>query len=155
MKQPILGVTMGDPAGVGPEIIARAAADPAVRRDSRPVVIGAASAMSAALALVASPLTLHAVKHVADCRWADGTLEALDLANVDMATLPRGAVSAAAGRAAYDYVERAVALAQAREIHGIVTAPSTRKRWPRPACSTPATRRSSRGCRTPPTSRCC
>lgn len=123
MKRPILGVTMGDPAGVGPEIIARAAADAAVRRDSRPIVIGAASAMSAALALIDSSLTLHAVKRVADCRWADGTLEVLDLANVDMQALPRGAVSAEAGRAAYDYVERAVALAKAGEIDGIVTAP--------------------------------
>ena len=58
MKRPILGVTMGDPAGVGPEIIARAANEAAVRRDSRPVVIGAASVMSAALALITSPLTL-------------------------------------------------------------------------------------------------
>jgi 4-phospho-D-threonate 3-dehydrogenase / 4-phospho-D-erythronate 3-dehydrogenase len=123
VKHPILGVTMGDPAGVGPEIIARAAAEAAVRRDSRPVVIGAASAMSAALALVSSPLTLHAVKRVGDCRWAEGTLEVLDLANVDMQTLPRGAVSAEAGRAAYDFVERAVTLAKAREIDGIVTAP--------------------------------
>jgi len=123
VKHPILGVTMGDPAGVGPEIIARAAADPAVRRDSRPVVIGAASALSAALALVASPLTLHAVQRVGDCRWAEGTLEVLDLANVDMQTLPRGVVSAEAGRAAYDYVERAVTLAKARDIDGIVTAP--------------------------------
>jgi 4-phospho-D-threonate 3-dehydrogenase / 4-phospho-D-erythronate 3-dehydrogenase len=123
VKQPTLGVTMGDPAGVGPEIIARAATDPAVRRDSRPVVIGAASTMQAAVTLVAAPLTVHAVKRVADCRWTDGTLEVLDLANVDMPTLPRAAVSAAAGRAAYDYVERAVTLAQAREIDGIVTAP--------------------------------
>jgi 4-hydroxythreonine-4-phosphate dehydrogenase len=123
VKQPILGVTMGDPAGVGPEIIARAAVDPAVRRDSRPVVIGAASTMQAAVTLIGARLTVHAVKHVADCRWADGMLEVLDLANVDMQTLPRAVVSAAAGRAAYDYVERAVALAQAREIDGIVTAP--------------------------------
>jgi 4-phospho-D-threonate 3-dehydrogenase / 4-phospho-D-erythronate 3-dehydrogenase len=123
VKRPILGVTMGDPAGVGPEIIARAAAEPAVRRDSRPVVIGAAATMREALALVDSPLTLHAVARVGECRWAEGTLEVLDLANVDMATLPRAAVSAAAGQAAYDYVERSVSLAQAGEIHGIVTAP--------------------------------
>jgi 4-hydroxythreonine-4-phosphate dehydrogenase len=114
---------MGDPAGVGPEIVARAAAVPAVRRDSRPVVIGAASTMRAALGLIGSPLTLHAVTRVADCRWADGTIEVLDLANVDMDSLPRAAVSAAAGKAAYEYIERAVSLAQAREIHGIVTAP--------------------------------
>jgi 4-phospho-D-threonate 3-dehydrogenase / 4-phospho-D-erythronate 3-dehydrogenase len=123
VTKPVLGVTMGDPAGVGPEIIARAAAEPAVRATSRPVVIGAASAMGEALALIGSPLTLHAVRRVADCRWADGTLEVLDLANVDMATLPRAEVSAAAGRAAYAYIERAVALAKAGEIHAIVTAP--------------------------------
>jgi len=123
MKRPILGVTMGDPAGVGPEIIARAAAEPAVRAASRPVVIGAAATMAEALALIGSPLTLHAVRRVAECRWADGTLEVLDLANVDMATLPRAEVSAAAGRAAYAYIERAVTLAKAGEIHAIVTAP--------------------------------
>jgi 4-hydroxythreonine-4-phosphate dehydrogenase len=123
VKQPILGVTMGDPAGVGPEIIARAGAEPAVRRDSRPVVIGAASTMRAALGLVGSPLTLHVVRRVADCRWAEGTLEVLDVDNVDMDSLPRAVVSAAAGKAAYEYIERAVSLARAREIHGIVTAP--------------------------------
>jgi 4-phospho-D-threonate 3-dehydrogenase / 4-phospho-D-erythronate 3-dehydrogenase len=123
VRQPILGVTMGDPAGVGPEIIARAAAEPAVRRDSRPVVIGAAATMQAALGLIGSPLALHTVRRVADCRWAEGTLEVLDLANVDMDAMARAAVSGAAGKAAYEYIERAVALAQAREIHGIVTAP--------------------------------
>jgi len=123
MKRPILGVTMGDPAGVGPEIIARALAEPVVRAASRPVVIGAAATMAEALALIGSPLALHAVRRVAECRWADGTLEVLDLANVDMTTLPRAEVSAAAGRAAYEYIEGAVTLARAGEIHAIVTAP--------------------------------
>jgi 4-hydroxythreonine-4-phosphate dehydrogenase len=123
MKRPVLGVTMGDPAGVGPEIIARAAAEPAVRAACRPVVIGAAATMREALALVGGAQTLHAVSRVADCRWAEGTVEVLDLGNVDMATLPRCEVSAAAGRAAYEYIERAVALAQAGEIDAIVTAP--------------------------------
>ena len=123
MKHPILGLTMGDPAGVGPEIIARACAEPAVAATSRPIVIGSAAIMKEALALVGARLDLHAVARVSECRWASTTLECLDLANVDAATLPRGAVSAAAGRAAYEYIERAVRLAQAGEIHGIVTAP--------------------------------
>jgi 4-hydroxythreonine-4-phosphate dehydrogenase len=114
---------MGDPAGVGPEIIARAAGEPDVRRACRPVVIGAADTMREALALVGSPLALRAVRAVSECRWADGGLEVLDLGNVDMATLPRGEVSAAAGRAAYEYIERAVTLARAGEIDAIVTAP--------------------------------
>ena len=123
MKRPILGVTMGDPAGVGPEIIARALAEPAVIASSRPVVIGSAAIMKEALGLVGSPLALHVVRGIADSRWEARTLECLDLSNVEAATLPRGEVSAAAGRAAYDYIERAIRLAQAGEIHGIVTAP--------------------------------
>ena len=123
MRRPVLGVTMGDAAGVGPEIIARAAGEPAVGASCRPVVIGAAEPMREALALIGSALALHAVPRIADCRWADGTLEVLDLANVDMATLPRGEVSAAAGRAAYEYIERSVTLARSRQIDAIVTAP--------------------------------
>src|SRR5207249_614862 len=101
---PVLGVTMGDPAGVGPEIIARAAAEPQVVATSRPVVIGSADVMKAALALIGSPLASHVVRDVEECRWANGTLEVLDLANVDAATLPRAQVSAAAGRAAYEAI---------------------------------------------------
>jgi len=123
MIRPILGITMGDAAGVGPEIIARAAEEPDVVRTSRPVVIGDASAMREAIGLIGARLTAHAVTDVAACRWEPGVLEVLDLGNVDMTTLPRGAVSAQAGRAAYEYIERAVTLATRDAIHGIVTAP--------------------------------
>lgn len=123
MTAPVLGVTLGDPAGVGPEIVARAAGEPRVRDRCRPLAIGSADALREALALVGSPLGLHAVRAPEECRWAAGTLEVLDLANVDMAALPRGEVSAAAGRAAYECIERAVALARAGAIDAIVTAP--------------------------------
>lgn len=127
MKRPVLGITMGDPAGVGPEIIARALAEPGVTAASRPVVVGSAAVMKDALALVGSPLALRAVSRIGDCRWQAGTVECLDLGNVDAATLPRGAVSAAAGRAAYEAIETAVRLAQAGEIDGIVTAPISKE----------------------------
>ena len=78
---------------------------PDVTAACRPVVIGDAAIMAATLAILQSPLRLHAVKRVADCAFAAGTLECLDLANVDAAGLPRGAVSAEAGRAAYAYIE--------------------------------------------------
>ncbi|HSE92369.1 MAG TPA: 4-hydroxythreonine-4-phosphate dehydrogenase PdxA [Methylomirabilota bacterium] len=122
-RRPVLGVTMGDPAGVGPEIVARACAEPGVREASAPVVIGSAAVMREAVALVGAPLTVHAVGAVADCAFRPATLECLDVDNVNAAALPRGEVSAEAGRAAYEYVERAVALARAGEIDGIVTAP--------------------------------
>jgi 4-hydroxythreonine-4-phosphate dehydrogenase len=123
VKHPVLGVTMGDPAGVGPEIIARALAEPEVRRASRPVVIGSAAVMREAMGVVGSTLALHPVRDVAECRWDAGTLECLDLANVDITMVPKCRVSAAAGRAAYEYIERGVRLAQSGAIDGIVTAP--------------------------------
>jgi 4-hydroxythreonine-4-phosphate dehydrogenase len=63
------------------------------------------------------------VKDPADCAFTPGTLECLDLANVDAKTLPRAAVSAEAGRAAYAYVETGVRLCQSGRVDGIVTAP--------------------------------
>ncbi len=123
MTAPVLGITMGDPAGVGPEIIVRALAEPHVRGAARSVVIGDASTMQEAIALIRSPLVLHPVHAVSECRWRDGEIECLDLKNVDLATLPKAKVSAAAGRAAYEYIAAAVKLAQSKEIDGIVTAP--------------------------------
>jgi 4-hydroxythreonine-4-phosphate dehydrogenase len=119
----VLGITMGDPAGVGPEIIAKALAQPEVAASCRPVVIGDRSVMDAILALLRSPLRMHAVESVEACEFAPGTLECLDLANVDAASLPKCTVSADAGRAAYAYIEAGVRLCQAGAIDGIVTAP--------------------------------
>jgi 4-hydroxythreonine-4-phosphate dehydrogenase len=120
---PRIGITMGDPAGVGPEITAKALALPAVAGSCRGVVIGSGDALAEAIDLLQSPLRLHRVQAVRECSFAAGTLECVDLANVDMASLPRGAVSPEAGRAAYAYVERAVRLCQGGEIDAMVTAP--------------------------------
>ena len=122
-RPPVLGITMGDPAGVGPEITAKALARPDVAASCKAVVIGDRSVMAATLDMLRSPLALHAVTRVADCAFAAGTLECLDLAKVDAATLLKGAVSPEAGRAAYAYIETGVRLCQAKEIDAIVTAP--------------------------------
>jgi 4-phospho-D-threonate 3-dehydrogenase / 4-phospho-D-erythronate 3-dehydrogenase len=120
---PVLGITMGDPAGVGPEIIAKALTRPEVAASCKPVVIGDRSVMEATLTLLRSPLRLHAVESIDACRFEPGTVECLDLANVDAAALPKATVSAEAGRAAYAYIETGVRLCQAGAIDGIVTAP--------------------------------
>ena len=122
-RPPVLGITMGDPAGVGPEISAKALALPDVAASCRPVVIGDRSVMQATLAMLRSSLALHVVSRPAECRFEPGSLECLDLGNVDAATLPRAQVSAGAGRAAYDYIDKAVSLCQSGEIDGMVTAP--------------------------------
>lgn len=122
-ERPIIGISMGDPAGVGPEVIAKALGNPSLSARCRPLVIGDRSVMGEALALIRSPLSLRPIRSLAEARWVSGSLECLDLANVEMATLPRGAVSAQAGRAAYAYIETGVKLASEGQIAALVTSP--------------------------------
>lgn len=127
MNTPILAITMGDPAGIGPEIAAKALADPVVRKAARLLVIGDARVMTAAARLARADLTVRPLARVADATWAADTVEVLDLRNADPATFALGRVSALCGRAAYEYIERGVTLALAREIDAIVTAPISKE----------------------------
>ncbi|HEV8307262.1 MAG TPA: 4-hydroxythreonine-4-phosphate dehydrogenase PdxA [Methylomirabilota bacterium] len=123
MSTPVLGITMGDPAGVGPEIAARALADPLVRKAARPLVIGDARTLAEAARLSGLTLAVRPVARVREADWAHDVIEVLDLANVDPAAFAFGRVSGMCGQAAYEYIRRAVELALAREIDGIVTGP--------------------------------
>jgi 4-hydroxythreonine-4-phosphate dehydrogenase len=113
---------MGDPAGVGPEIIAKALAESRVQDACRALVIGSSAVMREAASVAGVNLAIHAVARVAECRFAPDAIEVLDCAEVG-ASFPRATVSAAAGRAAYAYIERAVGLARDGTIAAIVTAP--------------------------------
>lgn len=119
----VIGITMGDPAGIGPEVTAKALADPAVRATCRPVVIGDARVLADACRLAGVSLEVRPITAVGDASGAAGHLEVLDLANVDPATVAYGRVSPMAGRAAYEYIEKGVTLALAREIDALVTGP--------------------------------
>jgi 4-hydroxythreonine-4-phosphate dehydrogenase len=123
MEKPILGITMGDPASIGPEIAAKALADAAVYAKSRPFVIGDRHAMADALRITGLPLALHAIARVGEAAFAHGTLDVLDLANVDMARFEYGKVSAMCGKASVEYIERGIQMALAKEIHAVVTGP--------------------------------
>jgi 4-hydroxythreonine-4-phosphate dehydrogenase len=121
--RPIIAITMGDPAGVGPEVTAKALAVESVWACCRPLVVGDAGVLKRAIALAATPLSPHPIANVTQARFDPATPDVLDLHNVDPVTLQPGQVSAAAGRAAVDYIERAVELAQADLVDGIATGP--------------------------------
>jgi len=127
MNTPILGITMGDPAGIGPEIAAKALADPVVRKAARLLVIGDARVMTTAARLARADLAVRPLGRLADATWAPHLVEVLDLGNADPAAFAVGRVSALCGRAAYEYIERGVRLALAREIDAIVTAPISKE----------------------------
>jgi 4-hydroxythreonine-4-phosphate dehydrogenase len=122
MKLPIIGITMGDPAGVGPEVIMKALAHADAYALCRPLVIGDARQLARAKGLLKLAIDIHSIEKPAEARFKPGTVEVINLAPVP-ADLPYGKVSAAAGEAAYRYIERAVKLALEHSIDAICTAP--------------------------------
>ncbi len=120
--KPILGITMGDAAGVGPEIIVKALADRAIYEIGRPVVFGDKKIMERAVKIVGAELKCNVIDHPSFGGNAYGTIDILDLDNLP-ADLPFAQVDARAGKAAYEYIEMAVKYALKHEIHAIVTAP--------------------------------
>ncbi|WP_346274365.1 4-hydroxythreonine-4-phosphate dehydrogenase PdxA [Pseudonocardia sp.] len=117
---PLLGLTVGDPAGIGPEVVLTAARDPRAEV-ARLVAIGSLAALRSAAAVVPDAPALRAVSSPAEARFEPGTLDVLTVPS-DVA-VPVGRLSAEAGQIAFEGVERAVDLALAGDIDGIVTAP--------------------------------
>ncbi|MCC6175785.1 MAG: 4-hydroxythreonine-4-phosphate dehydrogenase PdxA [Chloroflexi bacterium] len=120
---PILGITMGDAAGVGPEVIAMALGRAEVRARARSVVLGDASVMEEAAKIVGSTLPVRAIDSIDGAALDDDAIWVLDFTNRPARTLTRGQVEPANGKAAFEYIERAVRLALDNTIDAIVTAP--------------------------------
>jgi len=122
MSRPRIAITMGDAAGVGPEIIMKALARPEVYASCRPFVVGDAQRLVEAGRRVGTKLAVARIATPWDARFEHGTVDCIDLALVP-ADLPFGVLSPIAGEAAYRYIERAVALTLAGEAEAICTAP--------------------------------
>ncbi len=123
-KRPIVAVTMGDPAGIGPEIIIKALSLAELSRLSRPVVIGDARVMKNAMKFSkGSPVALKEIKRLDDGDFRTGMINILDMDNVDFPKLRMGKVSVEGGRASVKYVERAIDLAMDKKVDAIATGP--------------------------------
>ncbi|MEK4298708.1 4-hydroxythreonine-4-phosphate dehydrogenase PdxA [Oceanobacillus sp. FSL W8-0428] len=123
MKQkPIIGITMGDAAGVGPEIIVKALNHEEIYKNCRPIVIGDKEILERVLPIVESKQKIHSVEGPEQAIFSYGTIDVIDL-NLLSADLPFGKVSADAGNAAYQYLAKAVELAKEKRINSICTAP--------------------------------
>ena len=122
MNRPRIGITMGDPAGVGPEVVMKALAHAASYADARPLVIGDAKRLEQAAAIARLTVGVRSIEEPEQARFEHGTVDCLDVGLVPP-DLPFGQLSAVAGEAAYRYIERAVALASKQRIDAICTAP--------------------------------
>jgi len=114
---------MGDPAGIGPEIIVKAFLQKEVHERCRPLVIGDAAVMQKAVVLLHAPLKVISVSQVLEATFSPETLCVYDLKNVLMDALKPGEISAMAGNAAFEAVHKLIELALKGELDATVTAP--------------------------------
>lgn len=121
--KPILAITMGDPAGIGPEITVRALSRKETYDKCRPIVTGDAAVMREAVKLLGLDLKVKAVDNVKDAKFELGTIDVYDLKCVDMSTFRFGEVQPQCGNAAFVSIRKAIDLALANEVDGTVTAP--------------------------------
>jgi 4-phospho-D-threonate 3-dehydrogenase / 4-phospho-D-erythronate 3-dehydrogenase len=119
---PLIAVTMGDGAGVGPEVIVPAVVHPDTLARCRPVVIGDAARLRLAAELLGRTVEIVAVDRPAEAEFTPDRINVIDLGLLP-ADLPWGAVSAVAGDAAYHYVRVAAELAVSGAVQAICTAP--------------------------------
>ncbi len=123
-RRPRLAITMGDAAGIGPEIIVRALADEATRHWCRPVVLGDARVLRRAMEITGTPLALRILTPAAEFDELPGdAVECVDYADLDVGAIEPGVIAASNGRAAVRYTQEAARLALAGAVDGIVSAP--------------------------------
>lgn len=123
MQKPIIAITMGDPSGIGPEIIVKALLHPQVYQQCAPLVVGSADMIRYAAEILGAEITVHPVKEVSQALFTSRTIDVLDQHSVDLASHVFGKVSAQSGHAAYLAVEAAIRLAMSGKVQATVTAP--------------------------------
>ncbi|MDQ0851283.1 4-hydroxythreonine-4-phosphate dehydrogenase [Arthrobacter sp. B3I9] len=119
---PIVAVTMGDGAGVGPEVVVAAVLDPQSNAECRPVVIGDALRLRQAADILGIEADIQSIENVEDAVFTPGRVNVVDLALLPE-DLPWGRLSPVAGHAAYEYIRVASELAMAGKVQAICTAP--------------------------------
>jgi len=122
MARTIVGITMGDAAGIGPEIIVKALADTSIYEVSRPLVVGDRRTLEEMVDVLKVDLRIRPIRSPGQAKFEPGLVDCIDLALLPPG-VAFGKVSARAGDAAYRYLAKAIELAQAGSIDAICTAP--------------------------------
>jgi 4-hydroxythreonine-4-phosphate dehydrogenase len=122
-KKPIIGITMGDPAGNGPELSVKALSKPEVYQLCKPIIIGDTSCIEEAIQILEleNKISVHSLNDVKEARFEFGVIDVLDMNLVDMSKKKFGKVQAMCGEAAFQYVKKVIELAINGEIDGTVT----------------------------------
>lgn len=121
--KPFIAIPIGDPAGIGPEIVVKAIVNKDVFQAARCVVIGDKNIIMDAIQFTNTPLKVNVIKAPKEGLYEEGILNLIDLNNVNKNEFKIGEVSGMCGKAAYEYIAKSIELANAREVDAVSTTP--------------------------------
>ncbi len=124
---PVLAITMGDPASIGPEIGVKALLQENIHAICRPLLVGDAVVFQQIIDKLQLKAKVNAVRKVADAKFETGIIDVFDLGITDISKLEFGKIDAMCGEAAFQAVKKAIELAIAGEVDGTVTGPINKK----------------------------
>ncbi len=127
MNRPLIGISVGDPAGIGPEITARALSLPEIYALCRPLVVAEAEMVKEAIQFSKLNLKTHIVSSPKKGLYQFGTIDLLNLKNLDGRSIKHKTISADYGRASFEYVRKVIELALSKEIDATVTGPISKE----------------------------
>jgi 4-hydroxythreonine-4-phosphate dehydrogenase len=123
MDKPIIAISAGDPAGIGPEVTVKALDDPEIYRICKPMVICDAQIIKQAIRFSRLRLKVNLIDNPGQGLYSYGTIDLLDLANIDMKIFSFNQISAMTGKASVEYVIKAIELAMGKKVDAMVTGP--------------------------------
>lgn len=123
MVKPLIAIPMGDPAGVGPEIVVKALINQDVKERARCVVVGDKNVLENAIYITKSNLNINLINEPAEGDFNNGVLNLIDLKNIDMEKFEFGKISGMCGKAAFEYIKKSVELANSNKVDAVATTP--------------------------------
>ena len=126
--RPLIAITLGDPSGIGSEVVVKALADPAVHASGRLFVIGDAATLQAAATQVGSSSTVRTIEDPDAADSNSSTIDVLEVPGV-ASDFPPGELSVESARASHAWVERAAQLAIDGTVAAMTTAPVNKEAW--------------------------
>lgn len=121
--RPIVGISVGDPGGIGPEVTVKALASPKVFEQCRPLVIGDASVVRDALRFTGLNLSVNAIASPEQGIYKLGVVDVLDMGNMPVDQVRYGVVTPQQGKASFEYIAKNIELAMTCHIDATVTGP--------------------------------
>ncbi|MEK4030474.1 4-hydroxythreonine-4-phosphate dehydrogenase PdxA [Pseudobacillus sp. FSL P4-0506] len=123
IERAIIAIPMGDAAGIGPEITVKSLAKEEIYSMCRPLVVGDAATIREAIVVTETNLKVNEVSSPAEGKYEFGTIDVLNLANIDAKALQPGKVQAQCGQAAFEYIKKSVQLAMDGKVAALATTP--------------------------------